>query len=281
MLNYERGRGQIGRLMMVAVMVTPGLSACTSYRVPGRAADFHALGLSKTEVEARTDAAISEVMNRKPLAAFPASIAVAHVQGPAYTSYSYAGHGQGKYTLVSLRESEREGQMERLAALPMIANIGPLNRLVAPEIINDQMDLRRAAAQVQADMLLLYTFDTRFGTETLVPGIGTITLGLFPAEQARVTSTASAALIDTRSGYAYWLGEATAKKEQLANLWTSRDAVDQSRRGAEAEALKQLVVEFEGAWKSVVERFTSTGASTSVQETRPSPSFNWNAADLR
>ncbi len=255
------------------------LTGCANYRVPGEAADFRAMGISQEDVDSQTDASIAELMRRQPLASFPASIAVAHVQGPGYRSWTHDSYGRGRYSLVMDREAERDEHVERLTALPMVATIGPLNRLIVTEQLDDQMDIRRAAAQVRADMVLLYTFDTRFGTETLVPALGTFTLGLFPAEQARVTTTASAALIDTRSGFVYWLGEGSAKKDQLANLWTSTEAVDQSRRRAEAEAFHKLVGEFEASWPAVVQRFARPGSPEPVIQSPPS--YSWSATDLK
>src|SRR2546423_1703511 len=82
-----------------------------------------------------------------------------------------------------------------------VLEVVPINQMVVPMKIESERDLRAAAAGVQADMALLYTFNTQFNTETTIPALGVLTLGLFPNQNARVTSTASAALVDTRSGY--------------------------------------------------------------------------------
>ncbi len=238
-------------------VVLPFLGGCASYITPGAPADFRALGITPDEQLVNTDVQIRELMQRKPLASFPASIAVIHVQGPNYNSYSYSGYGSGKATVVTLREAETDTEVQRLSALPMVRGIAPINRIVAPDRISSDIDLRKTAAMVNADMALIYTFDTRFGDQTIVPFLGTITLGLFPAKEAKVTSTVSSALIDTRSGYIYGLAEATVHEDQLANFWTSRDAIEQSRRRAERKAFAGMIKQIESSWGQLVAQYAT------------------------
>lgn len=238
------------------VIGAAALVGCATYQTPGSAADFRALGISEAEAGVLTESTIAEKLARRPTAAFPAAVAVARVQARGYRSHTLdSAYGEGAFTVVTLRDVETDEQFDRIAKLPMIRGLAPMNRLVLPQNISSEKDLREAAASVQADMILLYTFNTVFGSETLVPALGTITLGIFPAEQARVTSTVSAALIDTRTGYIYGLAEGTAKADQLANLWTTSDAIDQSRRRAEAEAFGKLVESFETMWRQVASTY--------------------------
>jgi len=156
--------------------------------------------------------------------------------------------------VITLRDVESEADLKKLGSLPQVAGLAAVNRLVVPEGIDGERDLRAMGAAVQADMLLLYTFETVFESDTVVPALGTITLGIFPSERARVTSTASAALLDTRTGYVYALAETTVKDGQLANRWNTTDALEQSRRRAEGAAFGKLVEELRQAWTGVVER---------------------------
>jgi hypothetical protein len=219
------------------------------------AADFHALGIAPQEVLARTDGSIAARLDRQPLAAFPTRIAVVRVQGAGYRSHTARGYGEGCFTVVTNRDVESDDAVDRMSELPMIAGIAPINRLMLPERLDSEESLRGAAANVQADMLLLYTFDTQFETDKKVAPLGLISLGMFPDRVARVTSTASAALVDTRNGYVYGVAEATGKDDQLTNAWNNRDAIDTSRRDAEREAFNALVGEFETMWSGVVRRF--------------------------
>src|SRR5215468_120832 len=59
---------------------------CASYRVPGSAADFRALGITAQQADAMTDVSIREHLDRKPLARFPASMAILRLQGREYCS---------------------------------------------------------------------------------------------------------------------------------------------------------------------------------------------------
>ncbi len=244
------------------VLAALSLGACARYQTPGAGADFRALGITPAEVEASTDGAIARKLALKPLASFPTSIASIRVQGARYRSYTTSGYGHGEFTIITTRDVETEEQFNRIASLPMVRGVAPINRFVISDDISSERQLREAAATVHADMTLLYTFDTQFGDETIVPALGFFTLGLFPDREARVRTTASAALVDTRNGYVYGLAEATVKTEQLANAWTSKQAVDQSRRRAETRAFDQLVGEVEKMWTGVLAQYGPNGSPT-------------------
>lgn len=246
-------------LTCAALFAVSLLTGCASYTTPGGPADFNALGVEARPAGAATDYAIAERMARKPASAYPATIAVARLQSGGYYSHTVRSYGTGSFGVVTTRDVETDEQFERVASLPGVAGLAPMNRLVLTNRIENEKDLREAAATLQADMLLLYTFDTVFDTGTTVPALGVITLGLFPNKEARVTSTASAVLIDTRTGYVYAVCEATNKAEQLANAWSSGDAVDDARRRAERRAFEALVGEFENAWPNVAARLASPG----------------------
>ncbi|HVU64512.1 MAG TPA: hypothetical protein VHC70_11090, partial [Phycisphaerales bacterium] len=236
------------RWCALVVVVLGCMCGCVaSYVTPGAAADFRALGITAEAAAKQTDFPIAEKLARRPLAPFPATIAIVRVQGSGYCSHSERGYGQGRYSVVTARTVETDEHVKTMNALPMVRGVAPLNRLVLPDRLESEQDLRVAAASVQADMLLMYTFDTEFEVGTTIPFMGTITLGVFPNEKASVSTTASAALLDTRNGYIYALDEASAKDTQLANAWTSRDAVDECRKRTEQRAFDKLVGQFGGA----------------------------------
>ena len=114
-----------------------------------------------------------------------------------------------------------------------------------------------AAAQLQAEMLLIYTLDTQFKTEDKAAPLSVITLGLSPNQQVRVTSTASAVLMDTRNGYIYGLAEATDQQNQMSNAWQNQVAIDETRRATETAAFGKLVGELEKTWQGVLARYGS------------------------
>ncbi len=240
-------------LVFVAGLMSVG---CATYTTPGAPADFRALGVTPEEARSLSDASIIEVMDRKPVASFPAALAVVRLQGRAYSSYSvHNAYGVGEYTVVTLRDVEKDTDFERLTELPQLHGIAPLNRLVITEKITNLKDLRLAAANVHADILLIYTFDTKFGSERVLPALETFSLGVFPAREAQVTTTASAAFIDTRTGFIYGLAEATEASDRLTNAWNSRQAVEKTRNAAEREAWESLVAQLEDTWTAIVEAY--------------------------
>ncbi|MEM1424309.1 MAG: hypothetical protein AAGH64_09930 [Planctomycetota bacterium] len=228
-----------------------------SYVTPGGPADLRAaIGMRSEGVT--VEHAIAKQLDREPAAQFPATLALLRLQDRSYGSYTARGWDHTDYSVVTVRDVEDEADLERLGAMPGVRAVAPLNRMVIGNLSSEQ-DLRAAAARVHADALVLYTFDTRFDVDTTIPALGVLTLGLFPNDIAKVTSTASAAVIDTRTGYVYALAESTHDTSQIANAWTNRDAVDQSRRRAERGAFAGLVGELERAWGGVVRAHAGAG----------------------
>lgn len=245
-----------GSLMAALIFAAMHGSGCASYSAKsmGRA-DFRAMGITQEEADAQTDVSIAKRLERKPLAGFPTAIAVVRVQDRDYCSPTARGYGHGNFSVVTTRDVEPNDAFTKLASLPMVDGVAPLNKLVLPPNLQTEEHLRQGAANVQADMLLIYTFDTVFTSDKKVAPLGVVTLGLFPDRTARVTSTASAALIDTRNGYVYGLAEATGKESQLTNAWNNKQAVDDARRKAEREAFDKLASEFPVMWRGVVDRY--------------------------
>jgi hypothetical protein len=231
------------------------LCGCGSYKTPGGPASFRALNITEEAVEQQTEAPIARRLDLQPLAGFPTTIAVARVQAPGYCSYSASGYGRGAYSVVTVRDVESDEHFQQIKDLPLVRGLAPLNRIVLDDDLFTDRELREGAAAVHADMILIYTFDTVFDVESTVPPLSVLSLGLIPETQARVTSTVSGALMDTRNGYIYGLLEGTAHDNQLANAWTSRVAVDQVRRRTEAEAFEKMVNSFEPMWLGVVETY--------------------------
>ena len=245
-------------IALFGMLLLLGGCQANKYVTPGGPADLNALGITQAQVDAMTDVEIAARMSRRPAASFPAALAVVRVQDEGYRSYTGVGYGTGRYTIVTNREQENEADLGTLNSLPMVRGIAMVNRLTAPPKINSDMGLRAAAAELHADILLLYTFDTVFHTETTVPALGVITLGLFPNERARVTSTVSAAFVDVRTGYIYGTAEATNTTSRITNAWNTSDAVDKTRRQCEAAAFKQLIPQITEVWSGIVGQYAQS-----------------------
>jgi hypothetical protein len=224
------------------------LVGCASYIAPGAKADLQAIG----------SASIQEGFAAKATAPFPASIAFVRVQAPSYTNYRIqqvgGAHGSGRFSVITTREVEEEGQIARVTRLPQVAGVTSVNRLLLPQRLDSDKELREAAARLQADLLFVYTFDTAFFETDLAKPLTVISLGLFPSRKIYVTTTVSALLMDTRTGYVYSTYETTKKSETVSTSWGSSDAADEARRQNERHTFEQLVSEFETTWPKLLAR---------------------------
>ncbi len=248
-MSVTRPALQSATLIVCALL----LPACAHYTVPGGAANLRrAIGIERADANApAVEYDIAKQLDKRPSANFPATLALLRIQEPGYRSHTARSVNRGNYAIVTVRDIEKDEDLARLHRMPGVGAVVPLNKMVVGDLRSER-DLREAAARVQADALVLYTFDTQFTVETTIPALGVLTLGLFPNDEARVTSTASAAIIDTRTGFVYALAESTHDTTQLANAWTNKDAVDQSRRRAERKAFEGLITEIERAWTGAV-----------------------------
>lgn len=261
---------------LVGLVAIAGLGGCHStYVVPGEAASFRAMGLTPEQVDAQTDLPVREAMSRRPVASFPAAIAAVRVQAADYRSYSIGhyrdantrvaplGRGSGAtrtndpgLRVITKREVEREADMARLSAMPMTRGVALLNALVVPDVVSSLDEVREAAGTLQADILVVYTFSTTFmNREQTVPVMGALTLGVFPDTRIRVTSTASAAFVDVRTGFIYGLAEGSADNSSLTNFWNTEEAADANRREVEAKAFAALTNELERTWQGIVRAY--------------------------
>lgn len=228
-------------------------SACSSYIPPGPRADLNALA----------PASVQEGFAARPAAAFPASIAAVHVQAPSYTNFflerSGGTVGGGRYCVITVRDAEDAAQFDRIAHLPQVAGLVSLNRMLLPAQLETDRELRDAAARLQADLVLLYTFDTSFFDSNASRPLSVLTLGFAPTKRVYVTTTASALLLDTRTGYVYSAYEVTSRTDLTSSFWGSRESLDEGRRTTERESFGKLVDEFTGSWSRVVERNAKRG----------------------
>ncbi|WP_052700432.1 hypothetical protein [Methylocucumis oryzae] len=192
-------------------------------------------------------------MQREPAAPFPSRIALARVQSTGYHSFNNQCYGEGTFCIVTTRDIETEQDLDRLGRLPMVSGIAAMSRILLSEKLQSIKDLRLAAASLKTDMLLVYSIDTRFNVESTDIGpLSIISLGFLPNKKALVTTTASAALFDVRTGYVYGVAEATATEQQRATTWSSEQAIENSRLKTEAESFQKLLSEFEKLWQDVV-----------------------------
>jgi hypothetical protein len=234
----------------LAIVALALLAGCaTSYVVPGPRADLRAFG----------SATIQDSFAAQATAPFPATLAFVRVQAPSYTSprlpETLAGATTGRYRVITTREAEDDAQVDRLAHLPRVTGLTTLNRMLLPPDVQSDRELREAAARLHADLILIYTFDTAFFDTDLARPLTVITLGLSPTRKLSVSTTASALLLDTRTGFIYSTYEATKRADTLATSWNTRDSADQVRRDNEREAFGLLIAQVEKTWPRLVDQY--------------------------
>ncbi len=236
---------------IVLVVLFMLLSGCASYTTPGRGVNIQNLSAA--------DSSIADLLKVQPASPFPARMAIVRVQASGYYSHSNQCYGEGQFCVVTTRDVESEASVDRLAHLPQIEAVAVMNRLLLPEKLVSTMDLRRVAATLKTDLLLLYTLDTGFNVESTDIGpLQVISLGFLPTENAVVRTTASAVIFDVRTGFIYGVAEATANEEQRASSWSSSDAVDAARKTAEKTAFDKLIPEIEKLWKNILATHAKT-----------------------
>ena len=233
-------------LVLAAACCAALLAGCSTYQTPGGGVALGAI--------AETD--IAEAFQREPSVRFPAQMAVARVAGAGYWSRSNRGYGTGAFSILTTRDIETEASLARLAGMPRVAAVAPISRLLVPAQLESTRDLRTAAAQLRADVLLIYTIDTRFRTETTELGpLQTIALGFLPSKKAVVTSTCAFMIVDVRTGFVYGTGETTASEDQRSNVWGTEGAIEEARLKAERRAFEDGLGEIESLWRGVVARY--------------------------
>jgi hypothetical protein len=237
---------------VLAALVVGG---CATYQTPGS-------GVSIPEL---TSPEIAEAMARRPAASWPARIIMARVQGSGYSSYSNSSYGQGRYSVVTTRDIETEADIARLGAMPKVAGVGALNRLLLPSELQNMGALRTAAAQLQGDIVMLYTIDTSFRTDTTEIGpLKLVSLGFVPSKKAMVTTTCAVALIDTRTGFVYGVAESTAREDQRSDVWSTRAAIEKARARAERGAFVGALGEIEKLWAGVATAHFGGGSAAAA-----------------
>ena len=235
-------------LITIAVLVA-GLNGCaTAYIPPSGRADFNAF----------TSSSMKESFAARPAAGFPAYITAVRVQASSYSNYHTKREGgvfgQGRYSIVTVRDIEDNADIQRIAKLPEVGGLVSLSTLLLPTKLQSDRELREAAARLKADMLLLYTLDTSFHENDALVALKVVTLGLSPTRKVFVHVNASALLLDTRTGFVYAAFEANEKRQMISNAWESGETADRALRDAEKTAFKSLVSELEKNWPRILDR---------------------------
>ena len=251
--------------LILCSLILALLSGCASYVTPGGRADLDAF--------APYD--IQQGFATEPTHPFPASIAAVRVQESGYSNYYLSRHGgsygSGRYSVITIKEVEEQSQLQRVLSLPQVSGVVSLNRMLLPKQLQGDREIRAAASRLQADLVFLYTFDTQFFDKDAAKPLTVITLGFSPTKQINALTTASAMLLDTRTGYIYAAYETTEREQKLATAWSSRESADRARQETEKRAFAKLVDEFVETWPTIVKKADLTEIAQGPPSLKTSP----------
>jgi hypothetical protein len=239
------------RSICLWVLASVTLGGCgSSYHAPGRAADMSQFGGLPPIGASHIDPKVIEARRVPPSTTLPATLAIVRVQESGYRSRSLQSYGNGAYSVVTQRGVETDDDVLTIRRWPGIRDVTAVNRLLLPRQLDSSLELRRAAAALGAELLLLYTFDTTIRHDDHAAPVSVLTLGLFPTTTTRAQTTASAVILDVGTGYVYGVAEASSRKSELNNEWTDEEAAESTCRRAERDALNQLIPSLEQAWRT-------------------------------
>ncbi len=213
------------KIVSVCVL-TAFLTSCNSYETPG----------SPGNLSAASNPRIRTALGAKPAIHFPANLAVVNVGG------------------IDAGQIETEKDRQRIERLPGVSGVATLNHLLFEDTKSD-ISLREAAAKLHTDAIVIYSFDSTSNNHSIVAPLTVLTLGLAPNKQYKIQATASAVLMDTKTGYIYGALEETASKSGVMMAWGSDEAMDEARRKTERVAFDKLLTSFESFWGGVYRRF--------------------------
>jgi len=233
------------RILVLVPLAAMLLSSCASYVTPGRQADLSTF----------TDPRVKKAFVAKPEIRFPATVALVRVQESGYRSESTEGVGAGAYSVVTTRDVETESDIDKLTKLQGMAGVVRLNRLLLPRNLSSDLDLREAAAKLHTDAILVYTVATEFRDNEVIAPLTTLTLGFAPNQRYKITATAAAILMDTKTGYIYGALEEGDSRSGLTIAWGSSSAIEAARKKAERAAFEKLLASVEPFWNRIYQRF--------------------------
>ena len=111
------------------------------------------------------------------------------------------------------------------------------------------------AALAQDNRLDVFRLLVKAGPDGMAAGEIAETLGLAPNKRYKINATASAILMDTKTGYIYGAIEETENRSGLTIAWGSSNAIEASRKAAERAAFEKLLASFEPFWNRIYNRF--------------------------
>lgn len=237
------------RIVLAAVFLF--CAGCAGYVTPGGPAPLSDIS--------RADATL--LLAQQPSPRFPVKLGMVRVQASAYKSFSSASYGSGRFSVVATHELLSDQPLQTVSKWPLVADVAPLNTTLLPSRLESLDDLRLAAAKNQADVLMVYTIDTSFQVKghRYAP-LADLPVGKAPDKDAAITSAASAAFIDVRTGFSYGTVQAAASVDDLSDAWQTGKTLDDKRMQAERDAFGSMLSAAEKTWSDIASRYEDAQA---------------------
>ncbi len=230
---------------LALILLALACAGCAGYVTPGGPAPLEQLNR----------AGVTEGSSRQPAPQLPASLAVVRVQASPYRARALEGIGTGRYTVIAATDPLVDASLQQIAKWPSVDTAEALNLAWLPAQLDSLDDLRGSAAKMQADVLLVFTFDTAFEVQgRAVAPASPVDVGAKVSGPATVATTASAVFVDVRTGYEYGRAQATSHVDAGASL-VSADAIDAKRVEAERAAFAQLLVNTGQTWAGIAKQY--------------------------
>lgn len=219
-------------------------AACATYVTPGGGAPLQQLN--------RAD--IAEGSARQPAPQLPASVAMVRLQASPYRSYTAEGRGSGRFSVIAESSAPPPAALQTVSRWPSVESATALQSAWLPERLESLDDLRGAAAKMQADVLLVYTVDTRFELAGKpLAADASIPLGAKGEGPVAIRSKASLAFVDVRTGYVYGAVDGEARIDAADTA--SREALDRQRLNVENDAVTRLLAAAAETWSGLVQQY--------------------------
>lgn len=180
----------------------------------------------------------------RPIASFPAVIAVLELTSPKQWNEERA---------MGIRTEEESADLRCLDSLPRVQQLSMINPMHIQW--GHPQSYYSAARSMNADILILYQVRSgRVYHGVTIPLLGVLTLGLFPNEYRQAFATASALILDARTGYLYGTIEMSSSAWRLANGWTGDDQDDSIALRARQHAIADFGKALPQAWERILKK---------------------------
>ena len=210
------------------------------------------LALDEAKVRELTDKDIQAILDKRPLAKFPVTLAVACVD----RSYSHGYYGYWWWNAderARIKEEEKQGWLEATKGIKAISDTCFVSDLLLPEITkhdghwqyagHSMKGLRAAAARLHADLLLVYSAPSDYGNETNPASLLYLTIvgcWVSPGNDISSYTLARAALVDVRTGYVYAVAEDDAEAKTITPVAYDEKVYKKLMKKTRAEAVTKL-----------------------------------------